>query len=142
VFNIKHMERKFENIEQIRDCYCYETGQSYPRLLSIVYGSVSPKLPERPTKPSTKIATSKEAAELAKSLKVYEDNLEKYEIAKKAYYAERGRLTLLLDEFVKDESGINEIPEQYREKVWSYLFNKYDRADLLYEATEIVERIF
>jgi hypothetical protein len=71
-----------------------------------------------------KQATSDEALKYATDLKEYEAADAKY----KEFMAERSkesnRIHQLTEELIREESGLNDIPEQYRDKTYSYAYNQ------------------
>lgn len=54
----------------------------------------------------------------------YKIDLEEYKIKNTFYGDESMRLYSLLKEKIKDDSGLNSIPEQYRDKVYSYAYEQ------------------
>lgn len=54
----------------------------------------------------------------------HEYELSSYREKKDFYLSERHRLHSLLEDKVKEDSGLNQIPEQYRDKVYSYAYQK------------------
>ncbi len=54
----------------------------------------------------------------------YKIDLEEYKIKNTFYGDESMRLYPLLEEKIKDDSGLNSIPEQYRDKVYSYAYEQ------------------
>ena len=53
-----------------------------------------------------------------------------------------GKIEVALDELIRDESGLNDIPEQYRDKVYSKAYSDGHSSGYLsfyYELTELVE---
>ena len=54
----------------------------------------------------------------------YKIDLEEYKIKNTFYGDESMKLYSLLEEKIKDDSGLNYIPEQYRDKVYSYAYQQ------------------
>ena len=54
----------------------------------------------------------------------YKIDLEEYKIKNTFYGDESMKLYSLLEEKIKDDSGLNSIPEQYRDKVYSYAYEQ------------------
>ena len=54
----------------------------------------------------------------------YKIDLEEYKIKNTFYGDESMKLYSLLEEKIKDDSGLNSIPEQYRDKVYSYAYQQ------------------
>lgn len=76
--------------------------------------------PSAPKKPFLKNgANSVEVMQYASDLKQYEDVQESYKIAKNGYYEVDSEISKIIEEFIKEESGLNTIPEQYRAKVYN-----------------------
>jgi len=76
--------------------------------------------PSAPKKPFLKNgANSVEVMQYASDLKQYEDVQESYRIARKLYYEVDSEISKIIEEFIKEESGLNTIPEKYRAKVYS-----------------------
>jgi hypothetical protein len=75
--------------------------------------------PERVKKPSLKNnPTSQDAEEFALNLKQYEKDIELYNNSKKEVQEYNSKIDDILIEFIKEASGLNSIPEQYRDKVY------------------------
>lgn len=76
--------------------------------------------PERLSKPRlVSNPTSQEAKEYAIALEKYENDLVEYNKLTSLYGRENKRLSELIVEFICEESGLNNIPEKSRGKVWS-----------------------
>ena len=56
------------------------------------------------------------------SLLEFEKALEQYKFKNDFYKIESSRLYALLEEKIKEDSGLNDIPKQYRDKVYSYAY--------------------
>jgi hypothetical protein len=95
----------------------YEAQDEIRKYLSPLYAS-KPKHPlllgNKPTAEEMKI--------YSEALLVYEKELQEYETKDDFYRTESGRLWSLLEDKVKEDSGLNDIPEQYRSKVYSYAY--------------------
>ena len=82
--------------------------------------------PTRLKKPILKKdANSAEAKHYSLDLEKYEDELElgSYDIAKKEYQSMDFEISNLIEDFIKEESGLNDIPKQYRSKVYDIAYN-------------------
>lgn len=80
------------------------------------YGD-SPKLPTKPVLKNNH--TSEDVGEYQKNLQLYEKAYDDYKIEKERFYTNRSKIDAVIVEFIKEESGLNSIPEQYREKIYS-----------------------
>lgn len=87
---------------------------------------LSPLFVSKPVQPKLKSQTPTE-----EELKVYKTQIREYEVAldkyktEDAFYRKEGsRLFDLLEEKIKEDSGLNDIPEQYRNKVYSYAWEQ------------------
>lgn len=79
-----------------------------------------PAYPEKPSKPILKRdGTSKEATQYAKDLADWENADIEYKKQKDAYNKGKNQVDEVIESFIKDLAGLNNIPEKYREKVWS-----------------------
>ena len=89
------------------------------------------KRPAAPTYPGLKPRLAKENSDNIKMVKEHLQNLEKYEEDKKAYNAAVEKNAPVNDEinevfleYLKEKSGLNTIPKQYRDKVYSYAYQQ------------------
>lgn len=57
-------------------------------------------------------------------LELYSTDLAGFKTKNEFYKSENSRLYSLLEDLIKEESGLNEIPEQYRAKVYSYAYQQ------------------
>ena len=105
-----------------------------------------PKFPESPAKP--KLPTIKSTPEEHRQ---YADDLEKYEKLMVTYKKEKEKcqikvneLNSELEKFIKEMSGLNSIPEQYRSKVWTLAQEKGHSCGLteIYHELRDLVRIF
>lgn len=78
--------------------------------------------PSKPFLKSTK-PTEAEIGTYTAELSMYNDDLEKYNENEKLYRKENSNRTAAIEDFIKEESGLNTIPEQYRNKVYSYAYD-------------------
>lgn len=79
-----------------------------------------PEYPDRPTKPILPSKhTSDDVVKYAETLAIYENQMVKYDGEKKTYQKKVNEIDAILEEFIKDQAGLNTIPEQYRANVWS-----------------------
>ena len=77
-----------------------------------------------PVKPILKKdANSVEAKQYALDLEEYEGEKELYKIAKDEYNKVDCKISNLIEDFIKEESGLNSIPKQYRAKVYSIAYS-------------------
>lgn len=87
--------------------------------------------PPRPTKPRLADKhTSVDVLTYANALVEYETTNSLYEAACKEVRLHNNTVGQLIDEYIINESGLNSIPKQYRQKVFSYASrdadNRYD----------------
>lgn len=80
----------------------------------------TPVFPEGPQRPRlAQKHTSNEALEYSHALSVYENEFEAYKRLEKDHLEIVAEIYEGLEIYIKDQAGLNTIPEQYREKVWS-----------------------
>jgi hypothetical protein len=79
---------------------------------------------ERPSKPilSNK-PTSDEALEYAYKLKEYEDSIKIYDEQKKNHQEKINKIDGIIEEFIKDAACLKNVPEKYRNKVYSKAYS-------------------
>lgn len=76
--------------------------------------------PEKPAKPSINPkATSIEARQYVDSLEGFEKKMVEYEKQKRAYSESQGKVNGVIEEYIKDLAGFNNLPEKSKPKVWS-----------------------
>jgi len=75
--------------------------------------------PKEPLLASNK-PTKENIDDYAKKLEQYNLDLVKYKIENDFFKSEYKRLYELLEDLIKENSGLNNIPEQYRSKVYQY----------------------
>ena len=76
--------------------------------------------PKPPTKPILKFNhTSIDVGVYQKNIEHYEKAFDDYKIEKEKYYKNRSKIEDVIVEFIKEETGLNTIPKQYRDKVYS-----------------------
>lgn len=80
------------------------------------YGD-SPKLPTKPVLLGKH--TSEDVGEYQKNLQLYEKAYDDYKIEKEIFHKNRSKIDAVIVEFIKEESGLNTIPEVYRDNVYS-----------------------
>lgn len=68
--------------------------------------------------------TKKDIDNYSKEVEQYTLDLAEYKTKKELYTTESNRLWNLLEDKIKEDSGLNEIPEQYRVKVYSYAYQQ------------------
>lgn len=77
--------------------------------------------PDRPKKPFlTKGAGSVAAQKYAEELAAYESENETCKQARDAAQEHNRKVNELIETLIREESGLNLIPEQYRDKVYAY----------------------
>lgn len=80
----------------------------------------------RPREPRLKSTTPTEE-ELSKFLaekEEYQKLLKEYNVNNDFYKSESSRLYAILEDKVREDSGLNDIPEQYRDKVFRYAWSE------------------
>ncbi len=102
------------------------------------------KLPKRPQEPKLNTTTpTKEQIKLYQTLSDNYPNLvEKYLKEKEKYRVEDKRIQDEIKEAIWEDTGLCFIPEQYREKVWSFAWNKkhsYGYAELINFLQDLVD---
>lgn len=86
-----------------------------------IYWALNQKLefPKAPKKPIANISNSSNAKQYAIELEEYEKKYAEYEVRCFEYKKVKIAIENVAVEFIKEMSGLNEIPEQYRDKVYS-----------------------
>lgn len=88
--------------------------------------------PKRPKKPELKkYATSSEVKEYALKLEEWENDCSLYLSGREEYMLNAKNIEDTMFDFIKDASGLNDIPVQYRSKVYS-LAHSYGHSDGFY----------
>ena len=76
--------------------------------------------PEKPNKPTL---PAKHTAEMARAhavnIEVFEAEFVEYDKARDTYLLNKGRIEHQVGELISRESGLFNLPEQYRDKIWS-----------------------
>lgn len=99
------------------------------------------KEPRRKTKPvlSTKHTTT-EVEEYLLKLKEWEDDAVSYEEQRRGFHEQRQEVEYAILEYIKDKTSFNDVPEQYREKVWSKAYLDYDDYNHFYnKLTDLID---
>lgn len=107
------------------DILCYYHNINYDIEDTILFVKDSniykQRISNKPQKPSNlNLKTSDEFLEYANKLKTYEIDIVSYNEKLKLFNDERSRLDVLIILFIRELSGLNKIPEQYRDKVFSH----------------------
>jgi len=80
--------------------------------------------PVTPIKPRLAIKhTADEATRYSIDLKDYEREMEIYNAEKKEIIAHNNKVDKLIEDWVKEDTGLNDIPAQYRDKVYSLAYS-------------------
>ena len=100
--------------------YHVDSGSIY-NTIKWAFDSKEVQYPINPTKPHLSPKhTSEDAKQYAINLDKYETiEYPKFREEKAKYQAERNEIESVVIEFIKEESGLNTIPEQYRDKIYS-----------------------
>lgn len=67
--------------------------------------------------------TSKQLKEYNKAFGEYEFSMKNYEELKKLYNENDCKISSLIEKYIKDISGFNELPEKAKDKVWRKAWN-------------------
>ena len=103
----------------IKDKTLFEAEKLIFEYLTDIYIS-KPKEPSlKSTKPSTEEINEYNLLKLE-----YDALMTSYSKNYNFYYSEKSRLHSILVEKIKEDSGLNDIPEQYREKVYNYAYQR------------------
>ena len=87
--------------------------------------SLYPELPQSPERISLHIKhTSQEALEYANALAQYEKDFAEYQQRKREYNESGKQINNIIEDFIKDIAGLDEIPEPSRSKVWAKAYEK------------------
>jgi len=73
----------------------------------------------RPSKPVNKCQTKEEHREYADKLEQWEIEMEEYKVQENLCKIHNLKVESLILNFIKNEAGLNNIPDQYRNKVFS-----------------------
>lgn len=77
----------------------------------------------KPTKPVQNINNSTDAKKYVVALEEYEKKLEEYKIDVEIYKKRENEINLVITDFIKELSGLNTIPERYRDKVYAKAYS-------------------
>ena len=98
----------------------------------------------RPARPrQIGVISAIDAQQYANDLEVWEADMIAYKESLDEIREHNGRANLLIEDFLRHESGLNDIPEQYREKIWAkayadgYGYGYYEVHKQLVELIEI-----
>ena len=86
--------------------------------------STLPPYPKRPSKPQLKGSSSSEAKIYAEKLEEYENLLNEYSIAMKAYNDADHEANGLRKKIVCDYYGLDTVPEKYQDKIWKFAWDQ------------------
>jgi hypothetical protein len=79
-----------------------------------------PEFPDAPKRPRLALAhTSKEAELYAVELQQFEASQQNYKAARNAVQSLSNAIDAVICEFIKQDCGLESVPEQYREKLWN-----------------------
>ncbi len=106
-------------MKSIEELSVYQAEKQIMEYLDPLY----PKLPKKPILLS-RTPTQDNIEKYTKGVEQYELELNEYRIKNSVFKEESARLYSLLVEKVKEDSGLNDIPEQYRDKVYSYAYEQ------------------
>lgn len=115
----------FLDMEEIIRYYESELCGMVYDMIDLIQNSNKYEYSDKPIKPKLKHPhTSSDVAVYANELIKYETELKAYEENLGKYQIERYRLNDLIEKFIREESGLNYIPVQYRDKVYSYAYSE------------------
>lgn len=102
-------------------CDIYETIDQ-AKLLKVNFPSrpVKPVSPERKDRNATPI----DYRTYADLLEKYENDLEKYQTVYADVNAHNIMVDILIEKYIKSVSGLNDIPEQYQNKLWRLAYER------------------
>jgi hypothetical protein len=92
---------------------------TYDMIKSLEKLRVHVSRPSRPDSGCIKIKTAQEHREYADKLEQYEKEMEEYKVQDNMCKIHNLKVDTLILDFIKNEAGLNSIPEQYRNKVFS-----------------------
>lgn len=106
-------------MENLEGLDVYKAQEKIREQLNPLYVSkpIAPRLKD-------KTPTKEDMEDYSKAVILYEKELEEYTFKNEFYRQESNRLWNLLEEKIKEDSGLNDIPEQYRNKVYSYAYQE------------------
>jgi len=118
------MESQFKTIEDVNS-YFLKRDKSVYEVIDDIRNSNNNEYPDRISKPTLGLKhSSDDVIKYAEELKQYEILKKENDKQKEIYNLEQQRLNSLIEEFIKDQSGLNNIPEKYRDKVYNYAYSK------------------
>ena len=100
------------------------------------------KSPSKPLLNNVSRLTSKEVIEYGSVLAQYEKELEEYKLTEVLDRSIRNSIDNIIVEFIKYEAGLDNIPMQYRDKVYSYAYSKghsYGHHEIYNELVQLIE---
>lgn len=104
---LKVLQSKYDEYQSVIDTIEWAKKQ---------YGD-SPRLP---TKPVLLVKhTSEDVGKYQKDLHEYEKAYDNHKIEKERFYTNKSKIEDAIVEFIKQEAGLDTIPEQYRDKVYT-----------------------
>ena len=101
------------------------------------------KYAEKPIKPRMTGSTAEDARKYALDLEEYEFQMDTYRELRAEYAAHNFAIEQEVESRIKEDSGLNSIPERYRDKVWGYAWQEghsggyNDVSNILCELVEI-----
>ena len=83
------------------------------------------EFPQRPSKPFlSRDHNSEDAFVHAKALGIWEDDMKIYDAHKKEYQSNVNKINTVVEEFIKAEANLEDVPEKYRQKVYALASEK------------------
>ena len=80
---------------------------------------------EYPKRPDIDVnSTAKDIINLAEKMAKYESDLAICRINEKDVNAHNTKVNLLIEQFIKDEIGFEDIPDQYQQRIWEYAWSR------------------
>ena len=117
------MKPQFKTLEDISK-YQTENQKSVTAMIELIYDSNVSEYPVHISKPYLHDHhTTKDVLKYADDLKQWETEKESYSIKLNNFRTEQSRIYSLAEAYIKEESGLNDIPEQYRDKVYSLAYS-------------------
>jgi len=82
-----------------------------------------PSAPAKPKEPSLKDGVSAAVIKYGEDFKAWEQAKAEYIERRSAIQKHNGKVNRLIESFIKDQSGLDNIPIQYRDKVYSHAYS-------------------
>ena len=135
------MKTTFKTIADVNKFREENGSVEFYKLISIIESSASPH-PERPSKPLlNKNHDSQQIKIYAAQMEEYEKDMVQYNEYLEIYKRECGEIALLIEELIKDEAGLDSVPEKSRDKVYSKAWSDGHSSGFYSVYQELVELV-